>query len=108
MMSVSNVLTYDEWNACYFLGLLHGGREVSPEEQLKIGLIALQRAGYQFTNPMPPIEDCELTEIKNMEFPLPEVRLARAKEFLIWVDAHPNLKFNPNHIGQLRATVNES
>lgn len=50
-MALSNWLTRDEWNACYFAGMgeiLDGKEAEGLGDQLRLGIGVLHRAGYKF------------------------------------------------------------
>ncbi len=91
-MALSNWLTRDEWNACYFTGLRQGtGSDLG--QQLCAGIAALHQAGYKFKG----IESSANGDYKKVtmccegnDSCLVEVMtgtldvLGRAKELLLW------------------------
>lgn len=97
-MALSNWLTRDEWNAVYFAGLklaIDGAECKNMGDQLRLGIGALNRAGYNFTGIVStPDGDYEKVSqcCNGNETVLAEMmgayggfdKVARAKEVLAW------------------------
>ena len=99
-MALSNWLTRNEWNACYFAGMkeiIDGKPAEGLGDQLRLGISVLHRAGYEFTGIESTLEG-DYTKVTQCcdgnESVLAELigacggfdRVGRAKELLAWKD----------------------